>query len=120
MNPEVVLTTAYAAFLTSGAFALEWLSAHTHRRTLRYRTAGFTYDPAHDHWRCPEGGHLWPYELDRQLRLVRVTEAERTSATPARASRSAPIPTRDPRWSLTGLGGRRKLSPREGTGVRSP
>jgi hypothetical protein len=65
------MAVAYAVLLTGGAFALEWLSAHTHRRALRYRTAGFTYHAEHDHWICPEGEHLWPHELDRELRLVR-------------------------------------------------
>ena len=50
MNAEVVLAAAYAGALVLGAFGLEWLSAHTHRRALRYRTAGFTYDATHDHW----------------------------------------------------------------------
>jgi hypothetical protein len=68
---EVVIAAGYAAMLTLGAFALEWLSAHTHRRALRFRTAGFTYDETHDHWRCPEGEHLWPHELDHELRVVR-------------------------------------------------
>ena len=61
----------YAALLLRGRRALEWLSAHTHRRSLRYRTAGFTYDPEHDHWQCPEGEHLWPHEFDHERRLVR-------------------------------------------------
>ena len=55
----------------AGAFVLEWLSAHTHRRSLRYRTAGFTYDETQDHWECPEGEHLWPHEFDHERRLVR-------------------------------------------------
>jgi hypothetical protein len=71
VSVELLLAVGYAVFLTGGAFALEWLSAHTHRRALRYRTAGFTYHPDHDHWICPEGEHLWPHELDRELRLVR-------------------------------------------------
>lgn len=71
MNPEVVLAAGYASMLVLGAFALEWLSAHTHRRALRHRTAGFHYDPAHDHWRCPEGEYLWPREFDDERRLVR-------------------------------------------------
>jgi hypothetical protein len=71
MNTEVVLAAAYAGALVLGAFGLESLSAHTHRRALRYRTAGFTYDPTHDHWRCPEGEHLWPHEFDHERRLVR-------------------------------------------------
>jgi len=71
MSVEVVLAAAYATALVLGAFGLEWLSAHTHRRALRYRTAGFTYDATHDHWRCPEGEHLWPHEFDEERRLVR-------------------------------------------------
>jgi hypothetical protein len=71
MNAEVVLAAGYAAFLTAGAFVLEWLSAHTHRRALRFRTAGFAYVAEHDHWVCPEGEQLWPHELDRERRLLR-------------------------------------------------
>ena len=41
MSPEVLVAGGYAASLTGGAFVLEWLSAHTHRRALRFRTAGF-------------------------------------------------------------------------------
>jgi len=71
MNAEVVLTAAYAGALVIGAFVLEWLSAHTHRRSLRYRTAGFIYDEAQDHWQCPEGEQLRPHEFDHERRLVR-------------------------------------------------
>jgi hypothetical protein len=71
VNAEVVLAAGYATLLTGGAFALEWLSAHTHRRALRFRTAGFAYDESHDHWLCPEGEQLWPHEFDRERRLVR-------------------------------------------------
>ena len=71
MSPEVLLAAGYAGLLACSAFALEWLSLHTHRRSLRYRTAGFAYDEAHDFWLCPEGEQLWPHELDRERRLVR-------------------------------------------------
>ena len=71
MSPEVVLAAGYAVFLLGAAVVIEWLSAHTHRRSLRYRTAGFTYDEQHDHWQCPEGQHLWPHEFDQERRLVR-------------------------------------------------
>jgi len=71
MSVEVWLAAAYAVSLTSGAFVLERLSVHTHRRALRFRTAGFRYDGTHDHWVCPEGEHLWPHEVDRELRVVR-------------------------------------------------
>lgn len=71
MSPEVVLAAGYAAFLLAAAVVVEWLSAHTHRRSLRYRTAGFTYNEQHDHWQCPEGQHLWPHDFDHERRLVR-------------------------------------------------
>lgn len=71
MRVEVLLAGGYAALLLASAFVLEWLSAHTHRRALRFRTAGFHYDAVHDHWRCPEGQHLWPDEFDHERRLVR-------------------------------------------------
>jgi hypothetical protein len=71
VSPEVLLAAGYAAFLLVSAFVLEWLSAHTHRRSLAYRTAGFTYHDAHDAWECPEGQHLWPHEVDHERRLVR-------------------------------------------------
>jgi hypothetical protein len=71
VSAEVLLAAGYAGLLAAGAFMLEWMSAHTHRRALRYRTAGFSYDEAHDHWLCPEGQHLWPHEFDGERRLVR-------------------------------------------------
>jgi hypothetical protein len=71
MSAEVLLAVAYATFLFIGAFVLESLSAHTHRRALRFRTAGFSYDETHDHWLCPEGEQLWPHEFDRERRLIR-------------------------------------------------
>ncbi len=71
MSTEPLLAAGYAVLLVAGAFVLEWLSAHTHRRALRYRTAGFTYDEHHDHWTCPEDEYLWPHEYDHERRLVR-------------------------------------------------
>jgi DDE family transposase len=71
VRAEVLLAAGYAGLLIGGAFVLEWLSSHTHRRSLRFRTAGFTYDDVHDHWTCPEGQHLWPHEFDQDRRLVR-------------------------------------------------
>jgi len=71
VSPEVYLAGGYAVFLLLSAAALEWLSAHTHRRALRWRTAGFSYDEQLDVWECPEGQHLWPHEFDHERRLVR-------------------------------------------------
>jgi hypothetical protein len=71
MSAVALLAAGYAGFLLVAAGLLEWLSVHTHRRSLRYRTAGFEYDEQHDHWRCPEGSHLWPHEFDEDRRLMR-------------------------------------------------
>jgi len=71
VRPEVVIAAGYAAFLVCAAFLLESLSAHTHRRALRFRTAGFAYSETHDSWTCPEGEPLWPHEVDHERRLVR-------------------------------------------------
>lgn len=71
MTPEALIAAGYGLALLIVALALEWLSAHTHRRSLRYRTAGFAYDADQDHWICPQGEHLWPHELDHERRLVR-------------------------------------------------
>jgi hypothetical protein len=71
MSAEALLAGGYSVALLLAAGLLEWLSAHTHRRALRYRTAGFEFHAEHDVWVCPEGEHLWPHEFDRHRRLVR-------------------------------------------------
>jgi hypothetical protein len=71
VTPEAILAGGYASALVLAALALEWLSAHAHRRSLRYRTAGFAYHADHDAWVCPEGEYLWPHEHDHERRLVR-------------------------------------------------
>lgn len=71
MSAEAILALSWAGALLLAAALLEWLSAHTHRRSLRYRTAGFEYVTEHDYWQCPEGETLWPHEFDRERRLVR-------------------------------------------------
>jgi len=71
VSAEALLFAGYGAFLLMAAALLEWLSAHTHRRSLRYRTAGFTFNAELDHWVCPEGQHLWPHDFDHERRVVR-------------------------------------------------
>jgi Transposase DDE domain len=71
VSVEALAAAGYAGALVMGAFLLEWLSAHTHRRSLRYRTAGFQFHEELDHWTCPEGEHLWRHEVDHDRRLVR-------------------------------------------------
>jgi hypothetical protein len=71
MSAEALAAAAYGGALVVGAFLLEWMSAHTHRRSLRYRTAGFAFHEELDHWTCPEGEHLWRHETDHERRLAR-------------------------------------------------
>lgn len=71
MSAEALAAAVYGGALVVGAFLLEWLSAHTHRRSLRYRTAGFAFHEELDHWTCPEGEHLWRHETDHERRLAR-------------------------------------------------
>jgi hypothetical protein len=71
IHTETVLVASYAVFLLTAATGLDALARHTHHRSERFRTAGFTYQPEHDHWICPEDQLLWPHEYDDGLRLVR-------------------------------------------------
>jgi hypothetical protein len=71
MNPEVILAAGYAVFLLGAAVALDRLARHAHKRSDRYRTAGFRYHPQHDAWVCPRDEWLWPAEFDPDRRMVR-------------------------------------------------
>ena len=72
---EVFLAVGYAAFLLCVATGLDLLARHSHARSQRYRTAGFTYHEDLDNWECPEGERLWPQEVDRERRLARYRAA---------------------------------------------
>jgi hypothetical protein len=71
IHPEVFLAVGYAIFLLGVAIGLDLLARHSHARSERYRTAGFTYHPTHDAWICPEDHVLVRSEVDRERRLVR-------------------------------------------------
>jgi len=71
INPEVFLITGYAAFLLVAALTLDFLARHSHARSERYRTAGFTFHHTHDAWICPEDQILTRSEVDHERRLVR-------------------------------------------------
>src|SRR5215203_5325113 len=71
IHPEVLLVVGYAIFLVSIAFGLDLLARHSHARSERYRTAGFTYHPSHDAWICPEDQILLRSEVYHGRRLVR-------------------------------------------------
>ncbi len=71
INAEVFLVVGYAVFLLAVAIGLDLLAHHSHARSERYRTAGFTYHPTHDAWICPEDQPLLRSEVDHERRLVR-------------------------------------------------
>ena len=68
---EIFLAVGYAIFLLGVAIGLDLLARHSHTRSERYRTAGFTYHIAHDAWICPEDQLLVRSEVDHERRLVR-------------------------------------------------
>lgn len=71
LHPEVVMIGGYALVLLAVAAILDSAGKHTQRRSERFRTAGFTYQPHHDAWTCSEDAMLWPMEYDEKHHLVR-------------------------------------------------
>ena len=71
IHPEVFLAVGYAVLLLGVAVGLDLLARHSHARSERYRTAGFTYHPSHDAWICPEDQMLLRSEVDHGRRLIR-------------------------------------------------
>jgi hypothetical protein len=67
---ECILMLAYAVSLALIALVLEWVAHHAHRRSLGLSTAGFTYHPDSDIWKCPEDQHLLPVYSDSARRTV--------------------------------------------------
>ena len=67
---ECILMLGYAVSLALIALLLEWVAHHAHRRTLGLSTAGFTYHPEQDIWRCPEDQRLLPVFSDSVRRTV--------------------------------------------------
>ena len=71
VHPEVFLAVGYAIFLLGVALGLDLLARHSHVRSERYRTAGFTNHHAHDAWIYPEDQILMRSEVDHERRLIR-------------------------------------------------
>lgn len=89
MFTEFLLMLGYAVFLSFIALILEYAARHAHRRSLSMRTAGFTYHPERDVWRCPEEQHLFPVFSDPEKRLT----VYRASAHACNACKSKPACT---------------------------
>lgn len=67
---EFVLMLGYAVSLAFIALLLEWAARRAHRRSLGVSTAGFTYHPERDVWRCPQDHHLFPILSDSAKGVV--------------------------------------------------
>lgn len=65
-----LLMLGYAVVLAGIAFLLERAARHTHKRSLRISTVGFTYHPDRDIWRCPEEQFLFPVFTDWAKKTV--------------------------------------------------
>lgn len=70
VSVKFVLMLSYAVVLAAVAFLLERAARHTHKRSLRISTVGFTYHPDRDIWRCPEEQHLFPVFTDWTKKTV--------------------------------------------------
>lgn len=70
VSVKFVLMLSYAVVLAVVAFLLERAARHTHKRSLRISTVGFTYHPDRDIWRCPEEQHLFPVFTDWTKKTV--------------------------------------------------
>ena len=68
---EALLGAGYAVFLALVAAALELLARHSHQRTQRVRTVGFSYHSDLDVWKCPNDKHLYRAEVIRESTVVR-------------------------------------------------
>jgi hypothetical protein len=73
IHTEVLLASGYALFLVAVATCLERLGRHTHQRSRRYQTAGFTYHRQLNVWECPAGQYLklWAFDSQRQVAQFR-------------------------------------------------
>ena len=52
---EASLAAGYAGFLLLAGLGLDLVARHSHQRSMRYRTAGFRFQPDLDAWVCPKG-----------------------------------------------------------------
>lgn len=85
MSAETLAATAYSAFLVACALGLDALGRHTHERSGRFRTQGFSYDAGLDLWVCPEGEQLRAFAIDHRHRVARYRARPMTcNACPAR------------------------------------
>lgn len=84
---ECILMLGYAVSLALIAFLLEWFAGHAHRRSVERTTAGFTYHPDRDIWRCPQDQHLFPVFSDSARgRVIYRAPAATCNACPSKSA----------------------------------
>jgi len=71
IDVEVLLAVGYAVLLVAIASGLEMVARHAHRRSERWRVAGFRYQQRHDIWECPAGEKLTRVAFDYGSGLAR-------------------------------------------------
>ena len=87
LSLEYTLMLGYALSLALIALALEWIAGHAHRRSLGQSTAGFTYHPDRDIWRCPRDQHLFPVFSDTARgKVIYRASAATCNACPSKAA----------------------------------
>jgi hypothetical protein len=64
VSVEFMLMLGYAFALALIVFLLELAAGHARRRSLGVNTAGSTYHPGQDVWKCPQDQHLFPIFSD--------------------------------------------------------
>jgi hypothetical protein len=70
VGSETALASGYALFLVVTALGIDALARHSHVRSDRFRTAGFTYHEHLDAWECPQGERLHRRHTDHERRLA--------------------------------------------------
>ena len=84
---ECILMLGYAVFLALIAFLLEWAARQAHRRCVAASTAGFSYHPEHDIWKCPQDQHLFPVFSDSAKgKVIYRAPAQACNACPSKAA----------------------------------
>ena len=71
IDVDALLGAGYAIFLAAVAAALELIARHSHQRTERLRTVGFSFHSELDVWKCPNGNQLHRAEAVRESTVVR-------------------------------------------------
>ena len=97
IHPEVLLMAGYAVFLLAVSFGLDLLARHSHARSERYRTAGFTYHHSPTPGSAPRTRSCSAARSTTTGGWFATGEGPR-SATTAPRRPTARTPTKDARW----------------------